>query len=78
VSPHALLECTTCHTAPEQHKVSPRTIRPSKPTSREFCAQCHGKDSKVQGPPKIDSATHGEKYVCWQCHYAHMPEVHYE
>jgi cytochrome c553 len=78
VSPHALLECTTCHTTPEQHKVTPRTIRPSKPGAREFCAQCHGKDSKVEGPPKIDVATHGEKYLCWQCHYPHMPEVHYE
>jgi cytochrome c553 len=78
VSPHALLECTTCHVTPEQHKVSPRNIRPSKPTAREFCGQCHGKDSKVEGPPKIELATHGEKYLCWQCHYPHMPEVHHE
>jgi DnaJ-class molecular chaperone len=75
VSPHALLECTTCHTVPEQHKISPRTVRPTKPTTREFCGQCHGAGSKVQGPPKIDLATHGEKYLCWQCHYPHMPEV---
>ena len=78
VSPHALLECTTCHVTPEQHKVSPRMVRPTKPAGREFCAQCHGKDSTVQGPPKIELVTHGEKYLCWQCHYSHMPEVHYE
>jgi len=78
VSPHALLECATCHTTPEQHKVTPRNIRPSKPSAREFCAQCHGKESKTEGPPKIDVATHGEKYLCWQCHYPHMPEVHHE
>lgn len=78
VSPHALLECTTCHVTPEQHKVTPRSVRPSKPTGREFCGQCHGKDSRVQGPPKIELATHGEKYLCWQCHYPHMPEVDYE
>jgi len=78
VSPHALLECTTCHMTPEQHKITPRSVRPGKPMTREFCAQCHGKDSKVEGPPKIDVATHGEKYLCWQCHYPHMPEVHRE
>ena len=78
VSPHALLECITCHVTPEQHKISPRIVRPSKPAAREFCAQCHGMDSKVKGPPKIELATHGEKYLCWQCHYPHMPEVHYE
>jgi len=22
--------------------------------------------------PTVDMATHGEKYVCWQCHYPHM------
>ncbi len=76
VSPHALLDCTVCHVAPEQHKVSPRTMKPTKPSAREFCAQCHGKDSKVEGPPKVDVSTHGEKYLCWQCHYPHMPEVH--
>ena len=75
VSHHALLECTTCHVTPEQHKVSPRTVRASKPAGREFCGQCHGKDSKVPGPPKIELVTHGEKYLCWQCHYPHMPEV---
>ena len=78
VSPHALLECVGCHVTPEQHKVTPRTIKPSKPTSREFCGQCHGADSKVLGTPKIELSTHGEKYLCWQCHYPHMPEVHYE
>jgi len=75
VSPHALLDCTTCHTAPEQHKISPRTVRPTKPSGREFCGQCHSTEAMVEGPPKIDVATHGEKYLCWQCHYPHMPEV---
>jgi cytochrome c553 len=78
VSPHALLDCTTCHVTPDEHKITPRTARPSKPAAREFCGQCHGKDSAVEGPPKIELATHGEKYLCWQCHYPHMPEMHYE
>jgi DnaJ-class molecular chaperone len=75
VSPHALLECTTCHETPEEHKITPRSVHPSKPTARDFCGQCHGKDSAVPNAPKVDVSTHGEKYLCWQCHYPHMPEV---
>ena len=76
VSPHALLDCTSCHVTPEEHKVNPRSVRPGKPTSRDFCGQCHRTDSGVPNVPKIDISTHGEKYLCWQCHYPHMPEVH--
>lgn len=76
VSPHVLLDCTTCHTTPEEHKITPRSVRPSKPVDREFCGQCHRTDSGIPDVPKIDISTHGEKYLCWQCHYAHMPELH--
>ena len=75
VSNHVQLKCTTCHQVPAGHRVSPRTVKPSKPSSREFCGKCHGKDSRVKGAPKVDIASHGEKYVCWQCHYPHLPEV---
>jgi hypothetical protein len=75
VSHHVGLSCTTCHTVPARHKVSPRTVRPDKPSTREFCGKCHGKDSRYEGAPKVDISTHGEKYVCWQCHYPHLPEV---
>jgi len=75
LSPHALLECTTCHTVPTDHKVTPRATMSSIPTSREFCGKCHAKGTSEVGPPKVDLATHGEKYLCWQCHYPHMPEV---
>jgi hypothetical protein len=75
LSPHVLLDCTTCHTAPEGHKITPRSVRPTKPTSRDFCGQCHKTDSDVPNVPKVDIATHGEKYLCWQCHFPHMPEV---
>ena len=75
VSPHALLECTTCHTTPENHKLTPLLVKPSKPANREFCGKCHDKDSKVAKAPKVDVASHGERYLCWQCHYPHMPEV---
>jgi hypothetical protein len=75
VSPHVMLECTRCHTVPQGHKLTPRTIMATIPPNREFCGQCHTKDSGVKETPKIDIATHGEKYLCWQCHYPHMPEV---
>jgi DnaJ-class molecular chaperone len=75
VSPHVLISCTTCHEAPEQHKITPRMIRPTIPNKREFCGQCHSKTSTEKGTPKIDILTHGEKYLCWQCHYPHMPEA---
>lgn len=74
LSSHALLDCTTCHVTPEQHKSSPRTALPSKPQSRDFCVTCHGKDSRQKDPPKIDAASHGMPFLCSQCHYPHLPE----
>jgi hypothetical protein len=74
VSHHALIECTMCHIAPEDHRSSPRIAKPTKPVDRTFCGQCHGLDSKNAESPKIELTTHFEKYVCWQCHYPHMPE----
>jgi len=74
VSSHALVSCATCHTAPEQHKIAPRTALPTKPQTREFCSQCHGQDAKQKEPPKVDFTTHGMPYLCWQCHYPHLPE----
>lgn len=75
VSPHVLLECTICHATPEKHKTEPRLINSSMPKEREFCATCHGEDSTVKKTPKIDLLTHNEKYLCWQCHYPHMPKA---
>jgi ribosomal protein S27AE len=47
-------------------------VRPTKPDNREFCGKCHAEGSDNKGVPTVDMATHGEKYVCWQCHYPHM------
>lgn len=82
VSPHAQLACTECHAADPRHRQSPREFLPTKPASREYCGRCHG-PSAVPPPfllrgmtvPKVDFATHGERYVCWQCHYPHNPEA---
>lgn len=76
VSHHTYVPCTRCHQVPEEHKVSPREHRAGKPASREVCGSCHSEDavdSEVE--PRVDMATHGERYVCWQCHYPHLPEA---
>jgi hypothetical protein len=76
-SEHVYLACTRCHDAPEEHRVHPRQHVVSKPTSREFCGECHAEDAAAPDAsgPAIDMATHGERYVCWQCHYPHNPEA---
>ncbi len=73
VSHHATVECTTCHQAPEQHKVDPRSVRPSKPQDRSFCGGCHAQ--AIPNIPQIDLRTHNATYQCWQCHYPHFPET---
>lgn len=77
LSHHVEIPCTRCHETPEEHKINPRQILPTKPESRKFCGNCHAKDAdSPKGIPRIDLATHGERYVCWQCHYPHLPEAH--
>jgi DnaJ-class molecular chaperone len=73
VSSHALLACTTCHKVPEQHRRAPRTAMPTKPETREFCLTCHGQGIDRKDAPKVDAA-HGGGFLCWQCHYPHLPE----
>jgi hypothetical protein len=75
VSPHARLECSTCHDAPAEHRDHPRAYRPTKPTERAVCAACHA-GMPPEGPiPQIDLKTHGQPHLCWQCHYPHYPET---
>jgi uncharacterized CHY-type Zn-finger protein len=76
LSKHIYIDCTECHTTPEQHKINPREVRPTKPSDRAFCGKCHSLDADGdEDIPRIDLATHEEAYVCWQCHYPHLPEV---
>ena len=75
VSHHWTLECETCHEAKREHRERPRAHLPKKPTTREFCGQCHATGSAGAGDtPRVDLATHGGRYLCWQCHYPHYPE----
>jgi hypothetical protein len=76
LSAHVYVPCIRCHEAPEDHKTNPRRSLPTLPGNREFCGECHDRsgngDKEIK---KIDMSTHGESYVCWQCHYPHLPEV---
>jgi len=76
VSHHATLDCTRCHEAQEEHKVTPRAYLPTKPVARAFCAGCHdtGADESPE-IPRIDADSHGNGHTCWQCHYPHFPEA---
>lgn len=77
VSHHQSLLCIRCHQADEEHKTVPGLTVPTKPENREFCGACHANNVQTaQEIPKIDMATHGEKYTCWQCHYPHYPEAY--
>jgi ribosomal protein S27AE len=76
LSHHVYITCTKCHETAEEHKISPRNYLPSTPSKREFCGECHAESASiVTEASKIDMATHGERYMCWQCHYPHLPEA---
>jgi hypothetical protein len=76
VSNHALIDCTRCHETDKRHKVTPQLSRPGKPSSREFCGQCHSREAaSPKEIPRVDLAAHEPAYVCWQCHYPHFPEA---
>jgi hypothetical protein len=75
VSHHGTLACERCHEVVPQHREQPRAFLPKKPTSRELCGQCHARGAEAaSGIPRVDFASHGERYLCWQCHYPHFPE----
>jgi len=76
VSTHASLACAECHKVDEQHMLQPRSALPTKPDSRESCGRCHAVTATGPAVSKatVDLASHGGKYLCWECHYAHLPE----
>ncbi len=76
VSPHAPLACTRCHEAKDEHKLNPRMSLPNKPRNREFCGQCHAQEAESSPEiPRVDIKTHGNGFLCWECHYPHYPEA---
>jgi hypothetical protein len=75
VSHHRSLDCDTCHTAEPAHRENPRSALPRKPTTRDFCGQCHAPEATSASTiPRVEMSAHGGRYLCWQCHYPHYPE----
>jgi len=76
VSTHATVACVACHVVDERHMTEPRLALPTKPETREVCGRCHaaGSTDPEASRQVVDLATHGGTYVCWECHYAHLPE----
>ena len=76
VSNHATVPCIKCHVVPPDHLTNPTFVRAEKPTSKETCGQCHAKNADSPAEiPRVDLASHGGRYLCWDCHYPHYPEA---
>jgi len=41
-----------------------------------MCGRCHvaGSEDPQASSAVVDIASHGGTYVCWECHYPHLPE----
>ena len=75
VSHHADIACTRCHNVPKEHFAQPRVFAAQKPANREVCGACHSNAASGKEIPQVDLATHGGRYLCWDCHYPHFPEA---
>ena len=75
VSPHASLECATCHQVPKEHSSNPRAFGVGKPKENKACEQCHAnKTAQPASPIPQVAPEHAGRYLCWDCHYPHFPE----
>lgn len=76
VSHHTDLACVDCHVVTKDHMVNPRFVRAEKPKTIAVCAKCHAKNADVaRNIPRVNIETHSQRYLCWDCHYPHSPEV---
>lgn len=76
VSHHAALPCVRCHDVPAKHMINPKFAFASAPVERKFCGGCHDEDAPgSEGISRVNLDTHGERYLCWDCHYPHQPEA---
>lgn len=76
VSHHTSVDCEKCHIVSQEHAANPRFGTAEIPTRKETCGQCHARDAKSSKLiPRVDIDTHGERYLCWDCHYPHHPEA---
>ena len=72
---HSGIHCETCHGPGQKHVVSSEASDILKPTGREFCGRCHGKNAaKLQETIfQVDLAKHNVGKNCTECHNPHQP-----
>lgn len=72
---HSGIHCETCHGPGQKHVVSSEASDILKPTGREFCGRCHGKNAaKLQDAIfQIDLTKHNVGKNCTECHNPHQP-----
>jgi hypothetical protein len=72
---HSEIHCETCHGPGQKHVTSGEAKDIVKPSSREFCGNCHGMNA---AKPKsavfqIDVNKHNVGKNCIECHNPHQP-----
>ncbi|MCX6270471.1 MAG: cytochrome c3 family protein [Bacteroidetes bacterium] len=74
-SPHAKINCETCHGPCLQHTLAPDTVKPLKPKGREFCGKCHSRNiaRSTKNIVQIDLKEHNPEQICTECHNPHDP-----
>jgi hypothetical protein len=72
---HSSIHCETCHGPGEKHVLSGEAADILKPTGREFCGRCHGKNAakRTDAIFQIDLEKHNTGKNCIECHNPHQP-----
>lgn len=72
---HQGISCEACHGPGYEHTLSPETIHPEKPHTREFCGLCHGTNAARPNNvvAQIDLNEHNVEDECIMCHNPHKP-----
>ena len=75
-SKHRSVACESCHGPALSHVSDPMSIKPSKPSGREFCALCHTVNAaRPKSIRQIDTDTHNPGTPCAVCHNPHNPKL---
>jgi hypothetical protein len=72
---HNGIRCETCHGPGQKHVLSADAADILKPTGRDFCGNCHGKNAakRVSAVFQVDLNKHNEGKNCLECHNPHQP-----
>ena len=71
---HTGISCESCHGPGSTHIANPDSIKPFKPSSREFCGMCHSVNaSRSKLIHQVDLKEHNVGKKCIECHNPHLP-----